>query len=149
MHVAAAEAENVPPIPVGLEFEHGKEVLLGGEVDQPSPICHRLEHGGDSWGGENGWGGRDGWAGGYNDDDPIPKPAFGERSPPPMVLQRVQRHDRVPTLDIGYSDSSKEEMEEGVENINSVRHMYHDETWTKQNFAFGPPMEFTRVGGPK
>jgi hypothetical protein len=67
-----------------------------------------------------------------------------------VVLQRVQKPDRVPTLDISDSDSSKEEMEGGVENINGVRHIYRDETWTKQKFAFDPPsMEFTGVGGPR
>jgi hypothetical protein len=56
----------------------------------------------------------------------------------------------VPTLDISDSDSSEEEMEGGVENINGVRHMYRDETWTKQKIAFDPPpMEFIGVGGPR
>jgi hypothetical protein len=65
VHVAAVETKNAPLIPAGLEFEPGEEVLLGGEVGQSSPVRHRPEHGGDSWGGIDGWGAGRYWVGGW------------------------------------------------------------------------------------
>jgi hypothetical protein len=53
----------------------------------------------------------------------------------------------VPTLDNIDSDSSEEGMQGGVQDLNGVRHLYRDQTWTKEMFAFDPPpMEFTGVG---
>jgi hypothetical protein len=75
-------------------------------------------------------------------------------SPPSVQGQRFRRAHgpipEVPTLEKSDSDASEEEMQGGVEDLNGVKHLYHDQTWTKERFAFDPPpMEFNGVGGPR
>jgi hypothetical protein len=164
VHVLGTERDNTPPIPTGLEFEPdlvfcqsvGMEVPLGGEGGPQFPALNYHDHGGDGLGGSdgciggNGWGARDGWARGYDEDDPLPEVAMRQGNPPPQRVQLLRRPGRLPTLDISDSDSSEGEMEGGIEDINGVRHMYRDDIWTKEKFAFDPPpMEFTGIGGPR
>jgi hypothetical protein len=53
---------------------------------------------------------------------------------------------KVPTLDESDSDASEEEMQGGVEDLNGVRHLYHEQTWTKHMWEIGKKWDMINWG---
>jgi hypothetical protein len=146
---------HVPPEPEGVGLDlvghgsHKERVPLGGHEGQQSAVH---EHAGGGVG--DGWGGGVGWAARYQQEAALHEPAMRLESPPPVRHQRLQRAPthigRVPTLNSSDSDFSGEDNEGGIEDPNGVRHLYRDQTWTKEKFSFDPPpIDFTGVGGSR